>query len=783
MIVSNNPNYLKSEDYELFREKKVIQDTLGDISKLIEVTYRIQTQLIFDYDKFYNKVIQGAERIILYIDPSDIYKMGVELPTNDEFYYQEVESKSQELVDKLVKYYPKIFCSPYTYFFEWIDGRLAFKIYLGENGKNELKEKYQKMYGIDLTKIGKKENPNMKKTRKNNPNYLTEKKLDELETKKEFETERTLLDYVKHFEGLTEDDVDAIMSIIGKGTRAETKKKLESILKYSASLIPHYSIVDRLTKHRGRWSYTAGQSHTDEIARLRKIILTETGKKPNPYYEPENDAKLNELIKLAMNKLNKEKKLNAEDRFNLPLIIYGLYRYKTSEQLKKLLKTNLPTYVKDIINYRLSLIDDGIVPDMVFTKMSRSNNIMGVIGDEQYMIFPVDGKYGIETEEGEDLGHRFKTVSKAKEFLQTRIIPMIETPPPITEEMLKGNPSEAEHKKILNDLYEFALENVRGLRNETDLAHAYETDDSKRLDAIILSTLDPRVRDYAIYKKSMMMDHRLDKKNNPNYLKEKFNNVDKVKKLVDSGIYEVHSNNRNKYYGNSDIEKAFLDPEAFITSDLFRYSDYNGGYTIAKANILEIESRYPKLVDDELIIVFSSPHDGQQMEFKFDALNDENLYDDLLSIKDYPVLDDQTLSEVEMGLEDECWNSYGRDDWKNALIKKYGEAAENLTDEDLDNLAYEASQYTRCKRGEVEAMGFKFDIKGMIDSLDKFDKGKQLAKKENPIPKCENPSWAIDEDIWEKAKKQSQKSYGKISYPFVVYLYKQMGGKVKKSKK
>ncbi len=45
-----------------------------------------------------------------------------------------------------------------------------------------------------------------------------------------------------------------------------------------------------------------------------------------------------------------------------------------------------------------------------------------------------------------------------------------------------------------------------------------------------------------------------------------------------------------------------------------------------------------------------------------------------------------------------------------------------------------------------------------------------------------NPSWAASEDIWEKAKQQSLKSYGRVSYPFVVYLYKQMGGKVKKKK-
>ena len=73
---------------------------------------------------------------------------------------------------------------------------------------------------------------------------------------------------------------------------------------------------------------------------------------------------------------------------------------------------------------------------------------------------------------------------------------------------------------------------------------------------------------------------------------------------------------------------------------------------------------------------------------------------------------------------------------------------------------------------------------------DAFDYGEKeflkMGKKDEDYEvsiKKGNPSWASDEDVWEKAKKQSLKSYGKISYPFVVYLYKQMGGKVKKGKK
>jgi hypothetical protein len=63
----------------------------------------------------------------------------------------------------------------------------------------------------------------------------------------------------------------------------------------------------------------------------------------------------------------------------------------------------------------------------------------------------------------------------------------------------------------------------------------------------------------------------------------------------------------------------------------------------------------------------------------------------------------------------------------------------------------------------------------------KFDELTSSKNMNEKITK-ENPNWIKDEGIWEKAKKQSLKSYGRISYPFVVYLYKQMGGKIKKGK-
>lgn len=41
--------------------------------------------------------------------------------------------------------------------------------------------------------------------------------------------------------------------------------------------------------------------------------------------------------------------------------------------------------------------------------------------------------------------------------------------------------------------------------------------------------------------------------------------------------------------------------------------------------------------------------------------------------------------------------------------------------------------------------------------------------------KIQNPGH-VDESLWDKAKKASMKSYGELRYPFIMYLYKKMGG-------
>lgn len=71
---------------------------------------------------------------------------------------------------------------------------------------------------------------------------------------------------------LSENDIEEIVSIVTKYCRANTIRRVRSILTYHPSLIPNYGIFNRLTKDKNGWSYCAGQSYPDEIRTLRECI-------------------------------------------------------------------------------------------------------------------------------------------------------------------------------------------------------------------------------------------------------------------------------------------------------------------------------------------------------------------------------------------------------------------------------------------------------------------------------------------------------------------------------
>jgi hypothetical protein len=75
---------------------------------------------------------------------------------------------------------------------------------------------------------------------------------------------------------LTDHQQTEILSIIGKGCRADTKDRLSRRLRMPLALFPSYGIFSRLIiaddNDRAPY-YICGQSWTDEMQTLRKLIL------------------------------------------------------------------------------------------------------------------------------------------------------------------------------------------------------------------------------------------------------------------------------------------------------------------------------------------------------------------------------------------------------------------------------------------------------------------------------------------------------------------------------
>lgn len=71
---------------------------------------------------------------------------------------------------------------------------------------------------------------------------------------------------------LSRNDIEEITTLICKRCQPNTWDRVRSILTYSPSAIPTYSILERVYKGKHGWRYCAGQSYPDEIRTVRNII-------------------------------------------------------------------------------------------------------------------------------------------------------------------------------------------------------------------------------------------------------------------------------------------------------------------------------------------------------------------------------------------------------------------------------------------------------------------------------------------------------------------------------
>lgn len=147
------------------------------------------------------------------------------------------------------------------------------------------------------------------------------------------------------------------------------------------------------------------------------------------------------------------------------------------------------------------------------------------------------------------------------------------------------------------------------------------------------------------------------------------------------------------------------DEASHFTHDFFSSGDYHGG-------AVQAANRKVILDDTELcerlgIELLSEAYSTESALFPIAALDDPELKEIFDSLDKYPCLDDQVYSEIENGLEVECFDSFGRRDFQRHLRDKLDESMTDEIDEldtdQLESIYYTASRETNYNIFQVES--------------------------------------------------------------------------------
>jgi hypothetical protein len=153
------------------------------------------------------------------------------------------------------------------------------------------------------------------------------------------------------------------------------------------------------------------------------------------------------------------------------------------------------------------------------------------------------------------------------------------------------------------------------------------------------------------------------------------------------------------------------------------YSDYSGS-TVERANCKEFLERFK---DVEGVYETTGGYGTKGVAISLSAITGEmiDLFDEL---DGYPVIDDEALSEVEMELESEDWDSWISYDFRKAIQKKFNQDEDDptdvredqidaITDDQLYELYRERCDKTSTYWSPESAVGGYVDIDRLVEDM------------------------------------------------------------------
>lgn len=130
-----------------------------------------------------------------------------------------------------------------------------------------------------------------------------------------------------------------------------------------------------------------------------------------------------------------------------------------------------------------------------------------------------------------------------------------------------------------------------------------------------------------------------------------------------------------------DLETAMADEEKIFVLEVpyCSFSDYSG-CTVERSNFKDMEDGYSNI---EGFYTFTGDCGTQAVAIDLRAVDIERMEEIcgiIGGLENYPVIDESTLSEVEMEIEGEAWESFGRSDFRDSLEKAFKDFLDDQED-------------------------------------------------------------------------------------------------------
>lgn len=143
-----------------------------------------------------------------------------------------------------------------------------------------------------------------------------------------------------------------------------------------------------------------------------------------------------------------------------------------------------------------------------------------------------------------------------------------------------------------------------------------------------------------------------------------------------------------------DLIRDSLQWTDYFLSEHTGYSNYSGDICY-KSNQKFIIEEFSSLIENGGILEIYGHHGYSNILIRLDILNaNKELQEILFGLKNYPVIDEMHLSEIEEEAKQDSWENNTRKDFLRALNKEFNYDLEKLSEEFIDRLFRNLEEHT-----------------------------------------------------------------------------------------